>query len=142
MLKSDPFFNLNERTNDAPVHYPLLYRSRFDQKDLRLTVLRRGKRDPSLGRGFLHLLPFFPAWKVTLLAWHDFPGVIDVEEHQGDKHGETVENVLVDFMIGNLAVDATRIFDESEDDADLGMNEKISDSVQMDDMRKALKVLP
>ena len=51
-------------------------------------------------------LPFLSARKVSLLSRHNSAWVDDVEEGQGNQHGQRVEAVLVCFLVGNTGVEA------------------------------------
>ena len=60
------------------------------------------------------------AWEVALLAGHDAAGMDEVEEQQRNQHGQRVEAVHEHFVVGDGALQATRVLDQAEDDTDLG----------------------
>lgn len=77
------------------------------------------ERDTVLRRLVGQALSFLAAREIAFLPRHDFTWVVDVEEDESNQHGERVEAVLIRFVIGDRAVDAVRILDQSEDDTNL-----------------------
>lgn len=55
--------------------------------------------------------------EIALGAGHDAARVDGVEEQEREQHGQGVERVLVDFLAGDGALEALRVFDQAEDDA-------------------------
>lgn len=92
---------------------------------MRAILALRRRQHLILRAGSWHLLPsplrsprlllcalvLFAAGEVTLFARHETSRVDDVEEQNCDPHWRCVEDVHVDFMVGNGAVDAGRVLD-------------------------------
>lgn len=62
--------------------------------------------------------PLFPAGKVGLFARHYAARMEDEVEYQGYKHGRRVEDIHVDFVVGNRRMETRRVLDETEYDTD------------------------
>ena len=56
--------------------------------------------------------------EIALGAGHEAAGVEGVEEEEGEQHGEGVERVLIGLVQGDGRLEALRVLDEAEDDAD------------------------
>lgn len=93
--------------------FPLSHQSRCDGKPIvgisggvLDRVATRRKSNAVLRRLVGQTLSFLAAREIAFLAWHDFAGVIDVEENESDQHGERVKTVLICFLVGDAAIEA------------------------------------
>lgn len=74
----------------------------------------------------IEILSFLPTGEVSIFTRHDPSGVDQIEEDERNQHRERVEAVLISFVVGNAAVYPARIFDESENNTNLGSSKHVS----------------
>lgn len=83
----------------------------------------------SVGRAIpIEILSFLPTGEVSIFTRHDPSGVDQIEENERNQHRERVEAVLISFVVGNAAVYTARIFDQSENNTNLGSSKHVSQS--------------
>lgn len=66
------------------------------------------------------ILSLLSTWEVSIFTRHDPPGVNQIEEDERNKHRERVEAILKSLVVGNAAVDPTRILNQPENNTNLG----------------------
>lgn len=86
------------------------------------SVVACSKWDAVLRRLLGQALSFLAAREVAFFARHDSAWVVDVEESERNQHGERVEAVLIRFVVGDCAIEAVGVLDQSEDDTELPMS--------------------
>ena len=54
------------------------------------------------------------------MSWHDPPRMDNVKYDKGNEHREGINTVLISFVVWNIALQALRVLDKSENDPRLG----------------------
>lgn len=63
--------------------------------------------------------PLLSTRKVAFFPSHNTTWVVDIEYNKGKQHRDGIEAVLICLVIGNVALEALRIFTKTKDDSHL-----------------------